>query len=219
MKKFLIVLFCLLFLVGCGKKDYKQEEEKTEEKFVLEKVDNDKDYVYLTNYKKVKLANKDYDLQYLTVNVKSSAVDNVNLELKSFVQKSYDDYQIYEGLLIQGNVISYEYYVTDDYISIIQEYYMTVDTMRGDEDYNSYVVSLKTGKTVDYQELLKEFDYTDEDIYEKLDKNIDSEDKDYIVSRIKKEGYDLFINSDNKLVVLYRIINDDESIIKKLVLN
>lgn len=218
MKKALIILCCLLLLVGCKKKE-EQKEEPKEEKFVLTKVVEDQEYVYLVDYKTVKLANKDYKLQNLIVNIKGSAIDNVNLELKSFVQKSYDDYQIYEGLLVQGNVISYEYYITDEYISIIQEYYMTVDTMRGDEDYNSYVISLKTGKTVDNKTLLDKYGFTEDDIYKKLEKNIKNEDSDYIISRIKKDGYNLYVNGDDKLVVLYRVINDDESIIKKLVLN
>ena len=219
MKKILVVILCLLLLTGCGKQEEKQKEEANQEPFVLAKVDESKDYVYLTDYKKVKLVSEDYNLQMLIVNVKGSAIDNVNLELKSFVQKSYDEYQIYEGLLIQGKIINYEYYITDDYISIIQKYYMSVDTMHGDEDYNSYVISLKNGKVVDNDYLLKEFKYSEDDVMNKLEKNIKDEDSDYIISRIKKDGFDLFVDKDNKLNVLYRVINDDESVIKKLVLN
>ena len=218
MKKLLIIFCCLFLLVGCGKKNTEPNDNKPEEKFVFSKVDESKDLVYLTDYKNVKVSNKTYTLQYLTVNMKSSAADNVNLELKSFVQKSYDDYQIYEDLLVQGRVISYEYFVTDKYISIIQSYYMTVDTMHGDEDYNSFVLSLEDGKIVNREMLLKEYNHTEEDIYNRLEKEIDSEDKDYIISRIKKEGFDLCVDEDNNLLVLYRVINDDESIIKKLVL-
>jgi hypothetical protein len=219
MKKLLIIFCCLFLIVGCTKKKEEVEEDQPKEKFVLTKVDETKDYIYLTDYKSVKVSNKTYDLKFLTINIKSSAADNVNLELKSFVQKSFDDYLVYDGRLVQGRVIDYEYYKTDKYISIIQRYYMTVDTMHGDEDYNSYVISLEDGELVNRDKLLKEYNHSENDIYELLEKQIDSEDKDYIISQIKKEGFDLCVDEDNNLMILYRVINDDESIIKKLVLS
>ena len=220
MKKLLIIFCCLFLLVGCGKgEDKKVEEETKEEPFVLAKIDEKKDFVYFTDYKTVKLGTDDYVLKNLVVNIKGSAADNVNLELKSYVIKSYDEYQIYEGLLVQGKVIDYDYYVTDKYISIVQKYYMTVDTMRGDEDYHSYVISLTSGKTLDNNALLKEFNHTEQDIYDRLEKEIKDDDADYILARIKKDGFNLIVNDKDQLVVLYRVINDDESIIKKLVLN
>ena len=84
MKKFLIVFCCFFLLVGCDKvEEKKAEEEKKEEPFVLEKVDEKKDYVYLTDYKTVKLGTDDYKLKNLIVNIKGSAADNVNLEVKA----------------------------------------------------------------------------------------------------------------------------------------
>jgi len=218
MKKAIIIILCLFILVGCGKKTTEEDLINiVDENFELEKVNEDKDWVYLTEYKTLKLVEKDYELDLLTINVNSEDVENVNLELKRFVINSYNEYEIYDNLLVQGNVITYKYYVTDNYISVIQNYYMTVDTMVGDKKENLYVIDLSTGKTISNEELLSKFNLTIDDIYNTIEKE-ESEDKNYELSSIKENGYKLYVNDDNKLCVIFDVITDNETIKKDLVI-
>jgi len=218
MKKILLVLVCLIFLVGCNKTT-KQKETEKEDIFVLEKIDKEKDWVYLTKYKSLNIWNEDRDISILTINVKSESVENVNLELKNFVVNSVNKYEIYDNRLIVGNVIDYDYYVSDKYISVIQRYFMTSDDMVGDKYENVYVISLENGKRIDNSEIRKIYKMSEDDIYEKIENKLKGNDVDYWMSLIKKNGYKLYINKEEKLCVLFDIITDDEVIKKELVLN
>ena len=218
MKKFLILLICILALCGC-KKQEKEPEAKKEEKFVLEKIDTTKDYVYLTKYTDLIVWGEPKDINILTINVKGSTIDNINMELKNFVVNSVNNYYISENYLVQGNVIDYDYYVSDKYISVIQRYFMTSDDMVGDKKENVYVVSLETGKKLSNEDILKIFNITEEELYEKIEKKLRSTDLDYWMSIIRKNGYTLYITDNNKLAVLLDIETEDELIKKELVFN
>ena len=218
MKKVLIILVCLLLVVGCSSKKEETKEE-VKEKFVLEKIDDSKDLVYETDYKSVEVSNKPYELKILTVNIKGENIENVNKELKNFVVNSFKNYQVYEGILVQGNVINHDYYVTDDYISIIQRYYMSVDTMVGDKKENVYVISLKTGRTLDNEAILKEFDLSKDDLEKKVTNKLDSTEADFELMNFKQGEYNLYINGDNKLCIIFNVEEDLQTIKKELILD
>jgi len=141
------------------------------------------------------------------------------LELKNFVVNSVNKYEVFDGRLIVGNVIDYDYYVSDNYISVIQRYFMTSDDMVGDKYENVYVISLKDGKRIDNNDIRKIFKVSEEDLYNKIEKQLDNKDVDYWMSLIKKNGYKLYINKEDQLCVLFDIVTDDEVIKKELVLN
>ena len=218
MKKFLLVLVCLVLLVGCNKTNKEKTTEK-KDSFVLEKIDKEKDWVYLTKYKSLNIWNKDRNINIITINVASEAVENVNLELKNFVVNSVNKYEIYDNRLIVGNVIDYDYYVSDNYITVIQRYFMTSDDMVGDKHENVYVISLKDGKRIDNDEIRKIFKISEEDLYKKIEAKLDNKDVDYWMSLVKKNGYKLYINDKDNLCVVFDIATDDEVIKKELVLN
>ena len=113
MKKVLIIAFSLLLLVGCNKKEEVVEKKEPVVKFTLEKIDNDKDYVYFSNYKEVVFKDDRYLYKYPVVNIKGNDIENLNLELKNFVINSFKDAEIYENKLSSGNIIDYKEYVTD----------------------------------------------------------------------------------------------------------
>ena len=219
MKKGFICLLCFLFLCGCShNKENVQDNNDKQEKFVLEKIYNNYDYVYLDTYYNLKLNGNYYNLDNLIINVNSEDVLNVNLELKSFVTKSYQNMVIDNNEIIEGTIIDYKYYVTDKYISILQLFYPYINGEKGEESVNIYVVSLDNGKVLNNEDILKCFELSEDGLMNKIETNINSEDIMYTMMNIKEEGYDLYINNDNKLVVSYYEVTDINSIRKDLVL-
>lgn len=219
MKKGFICLLCFLFLCGCShNKENVQDNNDKQEKFVLEKINNNYDYVYLDTYYNLKLNGNYYNLDNLIINVNSEDVLNVNLELKSFVTKSYQNMVIDNNEIIEGTIIDYKYYVTDKYISILQLFYPYINGEKGEESVNIYVVSLDNGKVLNNEDILKCFELSEDGLMNKIETNINSEDIMYTMMNIKEEGYSLYVNSDNKLVVSYYEVTDINSIRKDLVL-
>lgn len=216
MKKILIVLLCLFLIVGCKEKEVEEAivDKEDEETFIVEKIDTTNDYVYLQKYKELKLAGNEYSLDILVVNIKGDEIDNVNLELKSFVIKSYQNMNVYNSEISQGNIISYEYFKTDNYLSILQKYYVYVDGIVGEECVNIYNISLDTGKILNNAKILDDFMITEDELFKKMENSIVSEDILYTMMNIKKDGYQLYVNNNGNLVVGYYEV-DDENIIRK----
>ncbi len=219
MKKVFLIIVCLFMIVGCKdtKKDLETNEDK-ETKFELKKLDESKDYVYLIDNRTFKLDNKDYLIQTLNINLNSDDVSNINLEIKTFVNNSIKNAVLDNNNLKQGNVISYKYYVTKDYISVIQNYYFYVNGIKGEDKSNVYVISLIDGKRLSNNKLLEIYSLDEDKLYEMLESIIDSEDVLYTISNIKNHGYDLYVNNDNKLCMIYDEVTDEYSEKKELIL-
>lgn len=220
MKKILIILICLLLLVGCKKEeDKKVSEPLVEEKFVLKKTNEEKDIVYFNNYKEVLVSGDSYVYKYPVVNIVGEEIDNLNLELKNFVIKSYKKSGIYENNLNSGNVIEYETYVNDDYISIIQKYYYYIDGMVGEMENNVYVISLNSGKIINKEKILEDYEMTQDDILNKVKEKVETDDIQFTIMNIKTNGYELYVNNDKELCIIYYEVTNEEEIRKELVLN
>lgn len=221
MKKFILILICLILLVGCKKKEeeIKVNNEDKEEVFILKKKDTNKDYIYFDKVREVNVDNNDYVLNNLVINIVSDEVDNVNLEIKSFINNSNRNYMVDNNKLVNGNVIDYEYYMNDKYLSVILKYYYYVRGQKGEENDKVYNIDLETGKVVNDEDLLKKFNLNEDKLYEELEKKIVSDDILYSLANIKNDGYQLYVNNDNKLGIIYSEVNDEEIIRKELILD
>ena len=220
MKKVLIVLICLLLLVGCNKESKKDNVDKdNEETFVIEKIDTTKDYVYFSKYKEVNMSSGVYTYQYPIINIKSEEIENLNLELKNFVIRSYKDAGIYEEYLNSGNVVNYQYYMTEEYISIIQSSYYYIDGMVGEYSDKVYVVSLNNGKIISNKTILDNHGISENDLYKMVEQKVDSDDVAFALMNIKENGYYLYVNNEDKLGIIFYEVTDEEEIRKELVLN
>ncbi len=220
MKKLLLVSVCLILLVGCNKKENKVDTiDDKEYKFVLKKKDDSKEYIIFNEVRKLNVDDEEYILKNLEVNVISDDIDNINLEIKTFVNNSNKNYVLSNNKLISGNVIDYDYYMNEKYLSIIQKYYLYVDGIKGEENDNVYNINLDTGQIISNNDLLKEFGLDEEKLYDRLEKSIISEDVLYTLLNIRNSGYKLFVNNDNQLGIIYYEVNDEESIRKELILN
>ena len=219
MKKVLLLFICISLLVGCGKEDKVDTPKIINEEFVLEKADKDKEYVYFNNYKEVTMSTGTYVYKYPVINIKSDEIDNLNLELKNFVVRSYKDAGIYNGYLNSGNVVDFKYYVTDEYVSIVKSYYYYIDGMIGEYSDDIYVVSLDNGKIISNDEILKDYNMSEEEFFDLLESKLDTEDIAYSLRSIKDNGYSLYIDNDSKLWTIFYEVTDEEEIRKELVLN
>ena len=91
MKKVLIIAFSLLLLVGCNKKEEVVEKKEPVVKFTLEKIDNDKDYVYFSNYKEVVFKDDRYLYKYI-IKAVTEGHSYVYLKTKLDIPCSRDTY-------------------------------------------------------------------------------------------------------------------------------
>ena len=208
-------------LCSCTNKNEEKENLQNSEVEIKEvkKIDDLKEYVYFTDYKNLILDNgNEYILKNAYVNLDSEEVKTINLELKNFVLKSYKNLGIENKKVIYGNVISYDYYITEEYISLLQHSSYYINGSLGVANTNIYVINIKNGKIVDNNELMNKFDLTEEKIYEKVRKNLDSDDVEYSIMNMKN-NYSLYINNDNKLVLSFIEINNEEEIKRELILN
>lgn len=218
MKKVYLILLLLIsisLLTGCKKDTVVQkiEEEQKQENKVVEKLDKDLDYIYLEDY----IVIGEYVLQLPKVNLNTTDASSVNLELKTFISSSYANFDIYDNVLNSGNIIENIIYEYDKYVSLDVKYYYMVDTMMGDYSDIVYVFNTETGKLLSNEDILSIFDLTEDELFSYIEENIDSEDSDYIISNIKSDGYNLFIDNDNSLRIIYYERNDYETKRKELV--
>ncbi len=174
MKRGLILLISLMLLTGCGeKKEVNDDNANSNDTFVLEKREEDKDYVYFEEFKTVTIGkNEKYDIKNIVLNIKSEDADNINLELKNFVADSYNSMDIKNGYLNHGNVIDYECYITEHFISIVQNYYFYMSGVDKEISSNVYVINKDTGKKMDNFAILDYFQYSDDKLFSYLEKNI-----------------------------------------------
>lgn len=219
MKKVVILFICFFFIAGCNKKENVEKVQKKDEVFIVEKIDVNEDYVYYKNYKEVNMSTGVYVYKYPVINIKSDEIENLNLELKNFIVRSYKDAGIYNGYLNSGNIVDFKYCITDGYISIVNSYYYYIDGMVGEYSDDVYVISLKTGKLVNNSDILKYLNMTEESFYELLESKLETDDIAYSIMNVKKNGYSLYLNEDNKLCVIFYEITDEEEQRKELVLN
>lgn len=220
-QRLFLLIVIVLMLFSCTNKNEEKENLQNSEVEIKEvkKIDDLKEYVYFTNYKNLILDNgNEYILKNAYVNLDSEEVKTINLELKNFVLKSYKNLGIENKKVIYGNVISYDYYITEEYISLLQHSSYYINGSLGVANTNIYVINIKNGKIVDNDELMNKFDLTEEKIFEKVRKNLDSDDVEYSIMNMKN-NYSLYINNDNKLVLSFIEINNEEEIKRELILN
>lgn len=219
MKRIAVIICLVLLFLGCESKKNNETTEK-EDNFVLSKVDNSKNYVYSNVIDTYTLPDgSSYDVESIVINLNSEDASNVNMELRSFVKKSNSFKETSDNNLLSGYVYSYSFYVTDDYLSLVIPYQQITNGIYGDEDSLVYVLSMDKGKIISNSDLLERFEMSEKDLFNKVEESIDSEDSLYTMKSIKDNGYYLFVNNDNKLVVLFYEITDEDTIKKELILN
>ena len=201
-KTVFLLLITLLLLTGCEKKN---EEIITQESYPhITKLDREKDYVYYETLQPITcdLCNG-YDLQYAYINLNSDAVLNINLEIKNFVNSSYRNMLLEGDTLVQGRVFHYDSFITDKYISLIQDYFYYFNSTKGDSNSRIYVVNKDTGKLLSNKDILKVKEMSEEDVFSFIEHQEELEDPLFVLSVLKNEGYQLYFNQDMELVLRF----------------
>ena len=221
MKKIAILILFFLLLCSCEKKDVKEinyEDEVIVNK-VIKKINDDKDYAYLIDYKNFVLDNgNEYGLKLLEINLNSDDAKNINLEIKSFVNNSYKKFQYLNDMISSGNIIDYIYYISNDIISVIIKNNYYVNKMYVVEKDIVYNIDIKTGENIENIDLLKKYELTEDSLYEYVRGHAVSDDIEFTIMNIKQEGYNLYVNDSSNLVLIYYEVFNDEIIRKELII-
>ena len=216
-KKIIILLFLVLLLCSCGRKnDIKNNDENNK---VITKINSNEDVLFYENYKIIIVNGEEHLLRIPIVNSNSDDALNVSLELKNEVINTYMSYKLIDNVLITGNLIDFDYYCIDDYLVIDETITSYLNEEKNDVVNNYYVINIKSGKLLFKEDFYSIFDVSYDDIINYLSNNITGEDADYIVQMIKNSDFNLYINKDNQLTIVYNEYSDDEIKQKELVYN
>ena len=220
MKKIAILILFFLLLCSCEKKDVKEinHEDEVIENKVIKKINDDKDYAYLIDYKNFVLDNgNEYGLKLLEINLNSDDAKNINLEIKSFVNNSYKKFQYVNDMISSGNIIDYVYFINNEIISVIIKNNYYVNKMYVVDKDTVYNIDIKTGENIENIDLLKKYELTEDSLYEYVRGHAVSDDIEFTIMNIKQEGYNIYVNDSSNLVMIYYEVFNDEIIRKELI--
>ena len=204
-------------LLGCSNNSEDKSNTKEGNK-VVSKIDKNKDYVYYEDYKELNIGDKEYKLDIPVINLDSSNIEVVNIDIKSFIIGSYNEYEIDENNFISGKYIESNSYISDKYISLLIKYNRYNNGTYDEDNYIIYNIDINSGSTLDNSKILKEFDISEEELVNIVRTKLKSEDIEFSIMNMKKD-YKLYIDKEGKLHLLFFEENDDEQIKRDLIVN
>lgn len=214
MKKVCIFVILLMMLSGCTLS--KNKENNIEDNSVG-KIDVNKDYVNETLFKSYKLSNgEDYDAKYIDININSDGVKQFNERLKNNIVNN-STLEIKKNKIIKGNIITYEKYVSKEFVTIIENVDSYFEGNIVSSISNYYIFDIMYGKIYNNDGLLEYFHLEEEDLFNKLSKS-DVEDIDYITMYVKNNGYYLYVDENGKLIMEYVFVGDNGEEKNKLII-
>lgn len=214
MKKVCIFVILLMLLSGCTLS--KNKENNIEDNSVG-KIDVNKDYVNETLFKSYKLSNgEDYDAKYIDININSDGVKQFNERLKNNIVNN-STLEIKKNKIVKGNIITYEKYVSKEFVTIIENVNSYFEGNIVSSISNYYIFDIMYGKIYNNDGLLEYFHLEEEDLFNKLSKS-DVEDSDYITMYVKNNGYYLYVDENEKLIMEYVFVGDNGEEKNKLII-
>jgi hypothetical protein len=154
----------------------------------------------------------------MSINLDTEEMSNLSMTLKNNIYLTTKEFKLNENNEVtNGSLISYKYYESDKYISIIEEDKNYFNNMYGNVVNKTYVINKTTGEVLDNDNILSLYKLEEQDIYDKVKKS-EVEEADYVVMYIKNNGYLLYINDKDELVLMYDYVSDEEEIKKELIL-
>lgn len=212
---FFLVLF-LFILSGCGKKKEIVQSDTLSD--FAEKIDKDKDYIYFEDVKKMLLnSGEEYLIQYPIVNLSSKESNSVNLELKSIVNKNYRTLKIENDRIQSGNLLFYEFFESDKYLSLVQSKKYYLNNAFFSDDIETYVFDKKNGSLLNKEQILQVFNYDSTSFLNKVSQLLDGDDASYTLMMIKQNDYSLYVK-ENRLVLVYYETDDEHDVKKEMVI-
>jgi hypothetical protein len=203
-----------MLLSGCTLS--KNKENNIEDNSVG-KIDVNKEYVNETLFKSYKLCNgEDYDAKYIDININSDGVKQFNERLKNNIVNN-STLEIKKNKIIKGNIITYEKYVSKEFVTIIENVDSYFEGNIVSSISNYYIFDIMYGKIYNNDGLLEYFHLEEEDLFNKLSKS-DVEDSDYITMYVKNNGYYLYVDENEKLIMEYVFVGDNGEEKNKLII-
>lgn len=220
MKKLIILFISIILLTGCNTNENKESASVNDSgQNERKKIDEGKDKVFFTTYRNLILDNEPYELLIPTINLNSKDIASINTEMKTFVGATYSNISLNGNNIISGNIITYDVYEYENYITIKQNYAFYYQGKYMYNYSNIYVVDYDSGKFLNNDNLLEKYNMDEEQLFNYVSEHIDSLEVDYIIMSLKNEGYSLYVNNDGKLVINYLVKDNDEEQEKELIIS
>lgn len=245
MKKILISFLIMTMIAGCVQKPTNAEkpadvpmveQEKPEETEVVKKIDESKDWVYIKENLQIDFKYEwDYptyfniekaeymQIQIPVFNVDTDEIKTLNKTIEELQKQRYEHIKYRTDYFSEEDKIIEEYtktftniYLSDNYATIMLSVFELTNQMN--VSYEHYTVNLKTGKVINNQDLLKDFDIDLDTLEDKIQSELLKTDYQecngelfngypasqtcYLMDKLYPlpENAILYVNSDNQLI-------------------
>lgn len=225
---FIIIGGYILMLKSMPKSN--KPEKNTEAKLKDNRIDKKKDYIY---FKDSDVVNDHLAIEYkdIVLNFKNDTniekeQNNETAEMKKTVKKEDNEENEYEGL-VSAKYKLFEIYEYEKYLSLVVNYFSFDNENLGTyEKTVTYVFNKENGKLYSEDELLKEFNFTSDDVLKKVKEYVDGQEKLKEEEKISSEDtlknidkLNLFVDRIGRLSISILVKSDQKDYNDVIVLN
>ena len=176
-------------------------------KNLINKIDNNKDYIYFINED---IINEEEELVFKDIKFNFDSKDakeienNLNIKMNKCIKSVVKNNDEIEKM----SSIDYEIFESSKYLSlIVNEYSYNIEEGKDTDEVNYYVFDLYNGKLLSNEDIIKNENVKKDDITKKI-KNYIANDESVDKDKTMKNDYYLTINKNGK-VILNFIVNSD----------
>ena len=237
--KFIVFAIIVLIIIVGGfflmQKSFPKENttkvaNKTSKKAKDIRIDKNKDYIYFENSETIA---HDLDIEYKDVIFNFKNYESIQKQLNDEAKEYKDALVIDEELeeadfdnVVKATYKTYEYYLYDNYISLVVNYYhFDREDLISYLDSDTYVFDKETGNRYTEDELLAKFNLTKEDVINKntnhiTDQNLlTDEELDADASIEAIDDYAIFVDRSGRLSISIVVKNDQKDYNEVIILS
>ena len=237
--KFIVFAIIVLIIIVGGfflmQKSFPKENttkvaNKTSKKAKDIRIDKNKDYIYFENSETIA---HDLDIEYKDVIFNFKNYESIQKQLNDETKEYKDALVIDEELeeadfdnVVKATYKTYEYYLYDNYISLVVNYYhFDREDLISYLDSDTYVFDKETGNRYTEDELLAKFNLTKEEVINKITNHITDQnlltdeelDADASIEAI--DDYAIFVDRSGRLSISIVVKNDQKDYNEVIILS
>lgn len=237
--KFIVFAIIVLIIIVGGfflmQKSFPKENitkvaNKTSKKAKDIRIDKNKDYIYFENNETIA---HDLDIEYKDVIFNFKNYESIQKQLNDETKEYKDALVIDEELeeadfdnVVKATYKTYEYYLYDNYISLVVNYYhFDREDLISYLDSDTYVFDKERGNRYTEDELLAKFNLTKEDVINKITNHITDqnlltdEELDADASIEVIDDYAIFVDRSGRLSISIVVKNDQKDYNEVIILS
>ncbi len=192
--------------------------------------DKNKDYIYFENKETVA---HDLDIEYQDIILNFEDKENIQNKLNDETKQYKEALEFDEEMedpdfdnVVSATYKTYEYYIYEDYISLVVNYYtFDRENLISFEDTDTYVFDRQTGLRLSEEDILASFDLTEDDVFNKIEEHLDGQnllteveiDTDATIDAI--EDLAIYVDRLGRLSMSILVINDQKGYNEVVLLN